>query len=205
MNPRDHWEAVYRSKAANQVSWYRPHLEVSLELIKRAAIDSDAAILDVGGGESTLVDDLMASGYRNISVMDISETALKVTKKRLGAVAEGVRWIAGDVTALLLPQHSVDVWHDRAVFHFLMAAEDRAAYVRNVLHCVRPGGHVIIGSFGPEGPERCSGLAVARYDCGSLQRVFGRSFLMVETREELHVTPGSDTQQFVYSRLRVPL
>jgi SAM-dependent methyltransferase len=195
---RDHWEEVYRRTAADAVSWYRPHLEISLDLIRRAASDRDAAILDVGGGESTLVDDLVASGYRNLAVLDVSPTALEVTKKRLGAAAGQVRWIASDATAVTLPQHSVDVWHDRAVFHFLTEAEDRTAYVRNLLHCVRPGGHVIIGVFGPEGPVRCSGLPVVRYDCEALHRELGGSFVKLETREELHSTPRGFTQQFVY-------
>lgn len=202
---QDHWEGVYRSKGPDAVSWYRPHLEMSLEMIRRVAKDN-AAILDVGGGESTLVDDLVAAGYRNISVLDISTTALEVTKKRLGDAAEGVRWIAGDVTAALsVPQHSVDLWHDRAVFHFLTEAEGRAAYVRNMRRCVRPGGHVIIGTFGPEGPSRCSGLPVVRYDSTLMQRELGRGFSLVETSEEMHITPAGATRQFVYSCFRVPL
>jgi len=202
---QDHWEGVYRSKGPDAVSWYRPHLEMSLEMIRRVAKDN-AAILDVGGGESTLVDDLVAAGYRNISVLDISTTALEVTKKRLGDAAEGVRWIAGDVTAALsVPQHSVDLWHDRAVFHFLTEAEGRAAYVRNMRRCVRPGGHVIIGTFGSEGPSRCSGLPVVRYDSTLMQRELGRGFSLVETSEEMHITPAGATRQFVYSCFRVPL
>ena len=202
MNARDHWEAVYRNAAPDAVSWYRPHLETSLDLIRRAANDPSAAILDVGGGESTLVDDLIASGYENLAVLDVSATALDVTSTRLGATAEQVRWIASDVTAVSLPQHSIDVWHDRAVFHFLTEAEDRAAYVRNLLHCMRPGGHVIVAAFGPEGPARCSGLPVVRHDCGTLQRELGPRFVAMERREELHLTPGGKTQQFIYCLFR---
>ena len=206
VNVREHWEGVYRSNSPGSVSWYQPHLETSFEMIRRVAEDVDSAILDVGGGESTLVDDLIAAGYRNISVSDISTTALDVTKKRLGAAAEGVRWIAGDVTAALsVPQDSVDLWHDRAVFHFLTEAEDRAAYIRNMRRCMRPGGHVIIGTFGPEGPTRCSGLPVVRYDSTLMQRELGTEFSLVETREEMHLTPGGATQQFVYSCFKVPL
>jgi SAM-dependent methyltransferase len=196
---RDHWEEIYRRTAADAVSWYRPHLEISLDLIRRAASGRDAAILDVGGGESTLVDDLVASGYRNLAVLDVSPTALEVTKKRLGAAAGQVR----DATAVTLPQHSVDVWHDRAVFHFLTEAEDRTAYVRNLLHCVRPGGHVIIGVFGPEAPVRCSGLPVVRYDCEALHRELGSSFVELEARKELHFTPRGIAQQFVYCLFRL--
>ncbi len=203
MGTSDHWDAVYRRKAPDAVSWYRPHLEVSLELIKRAANDSSAAILDVGGGESTLVDDLVALGFGNVTVLDISAIALDVIKVRLGNLAERVRWIAGDVTVVSLPQLSVDVWHDRAVFHFLTEPEKRAAYVRNMLDCVRPGGHVIIGVFGPDGPVQCSGLPVLRYDAEALRREFGSSFMLLDTREELHLTPWGTTQQFVYCHFSV--
>src|SRR5260370_29041137 len=129
MDAETHWETIYRSKAPDSVSWYRPHLEVSLGLIERAAASLSSAIIDVGGGESTLVDDLVKRGFQNLTVLDISATALDVTKKRLGQPAERVNWVAGDVTQVTLPRHSFDVWHDRAVFHFLTAAEDRAAYV----------------------------------------------------------------------------
>ena len=200
---RDHWEAVYLDTAPDAVSWYRPHLEISFDMIRRAVGNPDLAILDVGGGESTLVNDLIAAGYRNVAVLDVSPTALEVTKKRLGAAAAQVRWIAGDVTAVSLPQHSVDVWHDRAVFHFLTEPEDRAAYVRNLLHCVRPGGHVIIGAFGPDGPVRCSGLPVVRYDPEAMHRELGGSFVKLETREELHFTPRGIAQQFVYCLFRL--
>ena len=149
------------------------------------------------------MDDLVAAGYGNVTVLDISPTALGVTKKRLGGAAERVRWIAGDVTTFSLPRHSIGVWHDRAVFHFLTGAVDRAAYVRNLLHCVRPNGHVIIGAFGPDGPVRCSGLPVVRYDAESLHRELGSSFLLMETRKELHFTPSGTAQQFVYCRFEV--
>jgi SAM-dependent methyltransferase len=203
MNVRDHWEQIYRSAAPEGVSWYRPHLEISLNMIRQVASDQAAAILDVGGGESTLVNDLIAAGFQNLAVMDISATALDVAKKRLGAAAERVRWITGDVTAESLPRHSVDVWHDRAVFHFLTEAEDRAAYVHNLAHSLRPGGNAIIGVFGPEGPDRCSGLPVVRYDSGALQRELGGCFLILETREELHLTPGGIAQQFFYYNFSV--
>ena len=203
MNARDYWEAIYHNPAADAGSWYRPHLETSLEMIRGATGNSQAAILDVGGGESTLVDDLIAAGYENVAVLDISDTALERAKKRLGSAAERVGWISGDVTDLLLPQHSIDVWHDRAVFHFLTAAEERAAYVRGLLACVRPGGHAIVAAFGPDGPERCSGLRVVRYDCTALQRELGASVVTVESREEIHLTPDGKAQQFIYCRFRV--
>jgi len=203
MDTQNHWEAIYRSKAPDTVSWYRPHLEVSLGLIERAA-GSGSAIIDVGGGESTLVDDLLKRGFQNVSVLDISATALDVTKERLGKdMADRVTWIAGDVTRVNLPRRSFDVWHDRAVFHFLTAAEDRDAYVRTVLHSMRPGGFVIVSTFGPEGPMRCSGLDVVRYDAAALHGQFGASFRLVESSKEVHQTPWGAAQQFLYCFCRV--
>lgn len=194
-----HWDHVYRTKAPDQVSWFRPHLEISLDLIERcAAGNRGASIIDVGGGASTLVDDLIGRGYMNITVLDISQTALDIARNRLGSASDLVQWIAADVTEADLPVGPVDVWHDRAVFHFLTRQEDRVAYVRNVARSVRPGGHVIVGAFGPEGPLKCSGLDVVRYDADSLHDEFGPDFRLVESRKEIHETPFGTTQQFVY-------
>lgn len=198
MDLKSHWEKVYRTKQPEEVSWYSPHLEKSLELIEAAAPERDARIIDVGGGESTLVDDLLARGYRQLTVLDVSPTALAVAKKRLGVNASKVNWLCGDVTTTVLAGQPYDVWHDRAVFHFLTSAEDRAAYVRQVAHAVRTGGHVIIATFGPEGPATCSGLDVMRYDPGALHDEFGPGFRLVKHLEELHHTPTGSIQQFVY-------
>ena len=198
MDARAHWEKVYEGKSADAFSWYRPHLETSLDLIQRAAPERSADIIDLGGGESTLVDDLLARGYRNVTVLDISRTALEATRARLGPLGEQVRWIAADVGQADLPSRSYDVWHDRAVFHFLTSEDERAAYVQQVLRAVRLGGHVIVGTFGPEGPQKCSGLDVVRYDAGSLHEEFGRRFHLLESRHELHRTPFGTTQQFLY-------
>ena len=198
MDPRTHWEKVYRTRKPEEVSWYRRHLEISLGLIQQVAPRADASIIDVGGGESTLVDDLLARGYRRVSVLDISSTALDVAKRRLGPRASEVDWLCGDVTSIALDEHRYDVWHDRAVFHFLTAPQDRAAYVRQVGRAVKPGGHVIVAAFGPEGPSRCSGLEVVRYDADELHAQFGAQFRLVEHLTELHHTPGGVTQQFVY-------
>jgi 2-polyprenyl-3-methyl-5-hydroxy-6-metoxy-1,4-benzoquinol methylase len=148
MDARSHWERVYKTKAPNHVSWFRPHLVTSLSLIARARPDCSASIIDVGGGESTLVDDLLARGYKELTVLDISQTAIDVTKQRLGQVSQAVQWICADITRVQLRSQSFDLWHDRAVFHFLTAAEQRAAYVRTVALAVKPGGHVIVGTFG---------------------------------------------------------
>jgi 2-polyprenyl-3-methyl-5-hydroxy-6-metoxy-1,4-benzoquinol methylase len=173
MNVQTHWEKIYIEKARDAVSWYRPHLETSLELIERAAPDFSASIIDVGGGESTLVDDLLASGYKNVTVLDVSQTAIDVTKKRLGEASERVKWLVADITNARLDRCGYDVWHDRAVFHFLTTIDERTAYVRQVAHAVKPGGHVIVSTFGPEGPTKCSGLDVVRYDAESLHKEFG--------------------------------
>ena len=198
MDPKSHWDNVYRTKRPEEVSWYRPHLEKSLELIEEAAPDRNARILDVGGGESTLVDDLLARGYRELTVLDVSPTALAVARERLGANATKVTWLCGDVTTADLGGHPYDVWHDRAVFHFLTSAADRSAYVRQVARAVRPGGHVIVATFGPEGPTTCSGLRVMRYDSEALHDEFGSSFRLVKHLTELHHTPSGAIQQFVY-------
>jgi 2-polyprenyl-3-methyl-5-hydroxy-6-metoxy-1,4-benzoquinol methylase len=198
MNARNHWEAVYRTRKPETVSWYRPHLDRSLDLIGRAPAGRSAAIIDVGGGESTLVDDLLARGYRDICVLDISQVALDVAKGRLGADAVRVEWCVADIGEAVLPDRRYDVWHDRAVFHFLTQADQRKAYVRQVARAMKPGGHVIVATFGPEGPMKCSGLDVLRYDAPALHGEFGPRFRLLESVTEVHKTPGGTTQQFLY-------
>jgi len=203
MNSKSHWDSVYRAKAPDAVSWYRAHLERSLALIERAAPDRSAAIIDVGGGESTLVDDLLARGYRDLSVLDISPTAIDVARARVGERARQVTWLVADVTRAVLPVQAYDVWHDRAVFHFLTAPDERAAYVRQVARSVKSGGHVIVATFGPQGPVKCSGLDVVRYDAGSLHGEFGAHFRLIESATELHQTPSGATQQFLYCYCKI--
>ena len=203
MNTRTHWEKIYETKAQDQVSWYRPHLETSIDLIERSVSDPSASIIDIGGGESTLVDDLLARGFQNVTVLDVSQVAIDATKQRLQQVAGRVHWVAADVTRVQLHPAAYDVWHDRAVFHFLTAPEQRAAYVRQVTRSVKAGGHVIVSTFGPEGPTKCSGLDVVRYDAESLHEEFGTRFRLVESSKELHETPFGTTQQFLYCYCRV--
>ena len=203
MDPLSHWETIYRTKAADAVSWYRPHLDVSLRLIERVAANRSASVIDVGGGESTLVDDLLRRGFGHITVLDISATALDATRQRLGEDAGRVCWMAADITRVSLPRHAYDVWHDRAVFHFLTDPGARAAYVANVLNAVRPGGSVIVSTFGPEGPVRCSGLDVVRYDADALHNQFGAAFRLVESSQEQHYTPWGAAQQFLYCLCRI--
>jgi len=203
VEPRQHWERVYRTKRPTEVSWYRPHLEISLQLIEEAVANRDAHIIDVGAGESTLVDDLQARGYRNLYALDLSVTALDVAKGRLGANASRINWLCGDVRTFPFSSGQFDLWHDRAVFHFLTDSADRAAYVRQVARAVKPGGHVIVATFGPEGPTQCSGLDVMRYGPEALHDEFGSDFRLVKHRSELHQTPMGSTQQFTYCYCRV--
>ena len=203
MDSQTHWERIYGNKAPDAVSCYRPHLEPSLELIRRAAPDPSASIIDVGGGESTLVDDLIARGYENITVLDISRIAIDATQRRLGAVAGHVHWLVADITHTQLEHGAYDIWHDRAVFHFLTTPEGRVAYVRQVANAVKPGGHVIVSTFGPEGPMKCSGLDVVRYDAETLHSEFGVHFRLLDSSKELHHTPFGTVQQFLYCFCRV--
>jgi SAM-dependent methyltransferase len=202
MDVRSHWEQVHATKDPKQVSWFSPHLARSLELIERAAPDRSALILDVGAGQSTLVDDLLGLGYENISVLEISETALDALKARVGQAGAAVQWICGDVTETVLPEASFDSWHDRAVFHFLTEAGRRRAYVDRVRRALKPGGSLIVSTFGPSGPERCSGLATMRYDASSLGSEFGDRFRLVESSLDLHETPSGAVQQFLSSWYR---
>jgi 2-polyprenyl-3-methyl-5-hydroxy-6-metoxy-1,4-benzoquinol methylase len=203
MDTKKHWENVYTTKAPDAVSWYRLHLETSLALIERAADAYKSSIIDVGGGESTLVDDLLLRGYKNVTVLDVSQTAIEVTRKRLGSAAEQVRWLVGDIVEIELEPCAYDLWHDRAVFHFLTTPERRIAYVQQVTRAVKPGGHVIVSTFGPEGPTECSGLKVMRYGAESLHSEFGGRFRLVESSKELHETPFGTTQQFLYCYCRL--
>lgn len=198
METRSHWERVYATRGPDAVSWYQPHAHLSLDLIRRIGAGPGARVIDVGAGASTLVDDLLLAGIGDVTVLDISAAALRLAQERLGARAAAVHWITGDITNVQLPQSAYDIWHDRAVFHFLTDPADRAAYVAQVRRAVRPGGHVIVASFGPDGPTQCSGLPVMRYEPGELHGQFGSHFDLVDHLTELHRTPGGAVQQFVY-------
>ena len=202
MNKKSHWENVYQTKAINEVSWYRDHLENSLQMIGNTGVDKTAAIIDVGGGTSTLVDDLLADGYGNVAVLDISSRAIAESQKRLEHAAERVDWIVADITQADLPENYYDVWHDRAVFHFLTDAEDRRKYVQIAMRSLKVGGHIIVASFGLEGPRKCSGLDVVRYSPESMHGEFGDQFRLVRSVKESHETPFGTTQEFVYCYCR---
>lgn len=198
METKAHWEAIYETKAPTEVSWFSPHLQTSLSLIEQLAPEPSASIIDVGGGESTLVDDLLSHGYQNVTVLDIAQTAIDANIQRLGPAASQVTWILADILSIALPERHYDVWHDRAVFHFLTQPDDRRAYVQRVASSVKIGGNVIVAAFGPEGPDKCSGLDVMKYDADSLHDEFGPRFRLVRSSKELHKTPFGTTQQFLY-------
>ena len=203
MEAADFWDGVYQGKRFDAVSWYAPHLDESLQRIQALTPDRHAAIVDIGGGESTLVDDLLALGYRKLSVLDVSATAIAFTRARLGEQAQRVDWHVGDITHHDFGDRRFDLWHDRAVFHFLTEPAARAAYVARVRAAVRPGGHVLMATFGPDGPLKCSGLDVVRYDDQRLHREFGAGFTLVESRLTSHQTPMNTHQQFLYCWCRV--
>lgn len=202
MNRHQHWQAVYATTSFDAVSWYREHLDKSLALIERATPDRGAAILDVGGGASTLVDDLLLRGYRDISVLDISDAALGVARRRLGNAAPTVTWLAVDLLDAPLATQRYDVWHDRAVFHFLTEAEQRANYVRQLMRALKPGAYAILATFGPDGPLKCSGLDTLRYAADGLACALGDGFVLIDSFLDWHATPSVSTQQFLYALFR---
>lgn len=203
MESKNHWEKVYSTKTATEVSWFQEHAELSLRLIRGAGIPMTGSIIDVGGGASTLVDDLVANGYGRLTVLDLSGAALATAKARLGARAAQVQWLESNVLEAELPPHAYDVWHDRAVFHFLVKEDERQAYVRQVLGAVRPGGLVIVATFAEDGPAECSGLPVMRYSARELHAEFGGSFQLLGHERESHHTPGGKVQRFVYCFCRM--
>jgi ubiquinone/menaquinone biosynthesis C-methylase UbiE len=203
MDNKQHWEQIYSSKASDSVSWFQEHAAQSLRLIHNTNLGQNAAIIDVGGGASRLVDDLVAEGYTDLTVLDLSSAALAVAKERLSKKAAAVCWQQGDITRAAFPVHRFDIWHDRAVFHFLTDPTDRKAYVEQVMRAVRPGGHVIIATFAEDGPEKCSGLPVMRYKPDTLHAEFGSAFQLLEHEKESHYTPSGTVQQFVYCYCRI--
>lgn len=202
MKPEDHWNHVYETKTSDSVSWFQEHAEQSLRLIRATGVPASASIIDVGGGASTLVDDLLLDGYHSLSVLDLSAKALAAAQQRLGTRAGEVRWIEADITRATLPAHAYDIWHDRAVFHFLTEPEQRRAYVDTVLRAVKPGGHVIVATFAEDGPLQCSGLPVMRYSANGLHTEFGAPFTLLQHEREEHLTPSGSVQRFVYCYCR---
>lgn len=198
---KSHWDTVYTTKSETEVSWFQENPAPSLELIDLAGPTPESAIVDIGGGASRLVDSLLARGFRHVTVLDISGASLEAAKARLGTRAGEVQWVVADVTRWS-PAQAFDIWHDRAAFHFLIDAADRSAYVACVKQAVRPGGHVIIGTFALDGPEKCSGLPVNRYDAAGLARELGEGFELLDSRRHDHSTPWDSTQRFQFSIFR---
>ena len=197
-----HWDGVYTTQQPQRLSWFQPHLDVSLELIERAGLSSSTRIIDIGAGASTLLDDLLARDVQNPIALDISAAALQVTRDRLRERADRVRWIVSDVTQLDLPPSSIDIWHDRATLHFLIEERDAHKYVEVASRVVAPGGYAVIGGFASDGPEQCSHLPVMRRDPEQIAELFANAFVLLETRRESHTTPGGSLQRFAYALLR---
>jgi 2-polyprenyl-3-methyl-5-hydroxy-6-metoxy-1,4-benzoquinol methylase len=201
LNRQAHWQRVYNEKGENQVSWFQERPNISLELIEAVRADSSSAIIDIGGGASRLVDALVEKGYRDLTVLDLSESAVSIAKMRLGERAAMVKWIIADVTQWE-PARAYDLWHDRAAFHFLTEVSDRTVYIDRLTKAVRSGGHAIIGTFALDGPERCSGLPVVRYDAARLSATLAPSFALVDMRRDDHKTPWGVIQRFQFSVFR---
>ena len=202
MTSKEHWEEVYKKKQPTEVSWYQTHLQKTLELILKTGIGKEASIIDVGGGASTLADDLLAKGFSDLTVLDISSEALNQSKKRLGEKSKAVKWVEADLLKADVPKNTFDLWHDRAVFHFLTQPEERKVYLEVLKQSIKPGGSVIIASFNLEGPPKCSGLEVMRYSPETLAREFGKDFTFITSVNERHKTPFDTLQDFVYCVFR---
>jgi hypothetical protein len=200
-DPASRWDATYQTRGIGGVSWFQTEPAVSLELISATGISEDAAIIDVGGGASVLVDHLVSQGFNDVSVLDVSGVALAAAEARLGSKAS-VTWLRQDLLAFK-PSRRYSLWHDRAVFHFLVGESDRDAYREVLLSALAPGGYAVIGTFAEDGPEQCSGLPVARYSANSLSERLGDRFLVTETRREAHRTPSGITQQFTWVAARL--
>lgn len=202
MQLQKHWEKIYTTKSAMELSWFQEHAELSLKLIHAMNVAKDAALIDVGGGASTLVDDLVAIGYNNVTVLDVSKAALLAAQLRLGNYQNKVKWLEANILEFDFPIHTYDVWHDRAVFHFLIQPEERKKYIHTVLRAVKPGGLIIIATFAVDGPDQCSGLPVIRYSAYSLHSEFGAAFTLLKQETESHHTPAGKEQKFIYCLCR---
>ncbi len=200
-NRKTHWENVYTQKGPEEVSWFQTLPEISLQFLVEIGISHDDKIIDVGAGSSVFVDELIKKGYRDITVLDISSKALQHSKERLGERAQKVKWVEADITNFE-PKDQYSLWHDRAVLHFLTAKKDRENYVRVLETVLKSGGHVIIATFNLNGPPKCSGLPVERYDARKIQGELGKSFEFVNGVDEVHMTPGKIPQNFTYFYFR---
>jgi len=202
MTSKTHWEKIYTTKATDSVSWFQRHADLSLRFIHGTGIQAGDPIIDVGGGASTLVDDLLADGFTDVTVLDVSGAALAAAQHRLGPRASSVHWLEADITNANLAPDAYTLWHDRAVFHFLTERADREAYVQTLLRSVKPAGHVIVATFAEDGPTQCSGLSVVRYSAEELRTELGQAFALVRHERDSHRTPFGTVQQFIYCHFR---
>jgi SAM-dependent methyltransferase len=201
LDARRHWERIYGEHKPEDVSWFQETPALSLEMIRGAAPSKHARILDVGGGASRLVDGLAAGGFTDLTVLDISGRALAHSRERMGERGKNISWIETEVAAFA-PEAPFDIWHDRAVFHFLAENADRDAYLAVLRRALKPGGSLILAAFAPEGPEKCSGLPVRRYDAGLVRETFGPDFKLIMEAAETHLTPWNAEQRFAYFLLK---
>jgi len=202
MDTKEHWDDVYTHKPTEKLSWSTAHLVQSLALFAKAGISKEAGVIDVGAGASSLPVDLVEQGYRDISVLDISQSAIERARAGMGNRAGELTWVVGDVRTVPLEEARYALWHDRALFHFLTKAEDREAYMRQLLRTLRPDGWVIMATFALDGPQACSGLPVQRYDRASMERALGSNFELVHSNESSHQTPWGSEQRFLYCLAR---
>ena len=198
MESKSHWEGVYNQKKPDAVSWFLESATTSLNLIHQIGLKHSDSIIDVGGGASRLVDDLLQQGSDNLTVLDLSGSALQAAQERLGARANGITWLEADITQPALASSKYQLWHDRAVFHFMTTSEQRAAYKNNLKTALSPTGYIIIATFAENGPEQCSGLPVQRYSVESLSKELGSEFVLLNSFREPHKTPSGNTQEFIY-------
>ena len=198
MGRAEHWQHIYTSRSADRVGWYAPHLETSFEWIADLGLDPGDPIIDVGGGASTLVDDLLEAGHTHLTVLDISHNALEQARRRLREKAKSVSWLQGDITEIELPKNHYRLWHDRAVFHFLTEPSSQQKYRDKMLGALQPGGCVIMGCFAPDAPPECSGLPVQRYTAEALSKTLGGAFALKRQNNEIHTTPSGIKQAYLY-------
>ena len=198
MEPKNHWDKIYSTKSTDFVSWYQEHADRSLRLIHETGLPISASLIDVGGGASTLVDDLIGDGYSSVTVLDLSKAAISAARARIGDLAERITWIEENITDVVLPSEAYDLWHDRALFHFLTTRHERSAYISTLMHALKPDGYVIIATFADDGPLQCSGLPVMRYSPAELQAEIGPAFTLIREEREEHKTPSGALQKFIY-------
>lgn len=201
MSRKSHWNLVYEGKSDTEVSWFQSMPELSLKFIRHSGVPRSGTVIDVGGGSSMVVDHLVHDGFENITVLDISSVALCTAQERLGKSAKLINWIEADITQFQCTER-FDLWHDRAVFHFLTQASERKRYIDLLHQTIKPGGHVIIAAFAIGGPKKCSGLDIVQYDAAKLSQELGEAFTLIEQEAEAHITPGGNVQAFGYYRFK---